>query len=714
MDYDDLLGTALSHYDDKLLESVASKLFRPKIGQPTSELIERIRETLKNPPVIDRILKSLPVTSQKLLAILSRSHQPNWTVEDLLALSATFGDHDGFPVVVELLQRGLLFALNDSKIRTFEDWFASIGTSARVLIPELVLRRALALPLVFEGIRKIQTKNRSIATVIPDGLDWLLRLAYVRQQIRTLPVKLTGNASYYKRDLSRFREDKVLHSPLDGEVPVDAGLLALSWSRAAGLAAGEQELIPSPWPASWSGSLEGVLADLYSGLFAIDDWDALEGYSDVPSRPACTAGLLLVALLSQTPDAKYASSDLAAWLWEHHPHWPATLSKKEATQSGSGWIDAWFAATLIPLGFAVKHNDFNESTYGLTDLGRQIIFGESRSDPRPGHTQTLLVQPNSEILAYRQGLTPSLIASLSSFAAWKQIGSACTLELTADSVTRGLEDGYSLENIFHNLDRHGIKPVPANVHDSLRRWADRRERVIVFTSATLVEFGTPAELDTAMARGIVTLKLNDRIGLTTNGAAPDFKHLRLMGNRDYESKHVPCVMAEDDGVTLRVDVSAADLLLDAEIARFAELLPTNNGDARRYRITPASLRGAGQTLQWFDEWFQARSGEPMPPAARLFLIPESHAKLIAQNMLVVHTPTAEVADGVMQWPITAAYSLQRLGPTAIAIDKESLESFRASLAAVGITIQPSDEFNNEASQSAISAGANTSSTSIAE
>src|SRR5207248_2163157 len=41
------------------------------------------------------------------------------------------------------------------------------------------------------------------------------------------------------------------------------------------------------------------------------------------------------------------------------------------------------------------------------------------------YTQTLLVQPNLEVVAYRQGLSASLIARLTRFAAWKSLGPVC-------------------------------------------------------------------------------------------------------------------------------------------------------------------------------------------------------------------------------------------------------------------------------------------------
>ena len=56
------------------------------------------------------------------------------------------------------------------------------------------------------------------------------------------------------------------------------------------------------------------------------------------------------------------------------------------------------------------------------------------------------MQPNLEIIAYRQGLTPALIARLTRFAAWKSLGAACTLQLEPETVYRALEAGRDLRD----------------------------------------------------------------------------------------------------------------------------------------------------------------------------------------------------------------------------------------------------------------------------
>src|SRR5260370_7738086 len=74
--------------------------------------------------------------------------------------------------------------------------------------------------------------------------------------------------------------------------------------------------------------------------------------------------------------------------------------------------------------------------------------------------QTLLVQPNLEIIAYRQGLTPGLIKRLNQFAAWKTLGAACFLPVQPETVYRALESGLAFHGIQQTLERHGTPPPP--------------------------------------------------------------------------------------------------------------------------------------------------------------------------------------------------------------------------------------------------------------
>jgi hypothetical protein len=298
------------------------------------------------------------------------------------------------------------------------------------------------------------------------------------------------------------------------------------------------------------------------------------------------------------------------------------------------------------------------------------------------------VQPNLEVLAYRQGLTPALVGRLSHFAAWKTLGAACTLQLQPETVYRALEAGLTFETILQTLERHGTRAVPPAVVDSLRTWAQKRDRITVYPSAVLMEFGTAEDLNEALARGVPAVRLTDRLALVANEEEIDFRHFKTV-TRDYSRPPEQCVTVEPDGVTLSIDLARSDLLLETELPRFAEAVdrPSANG-RRQYRLTPASLaqaREAGWGVPVLEGWFQQRTGGELSPAARLLLEGAGSSAELRRH-LVLHVPSEETADGLMQWPATRALIEERLGPTALAVAEENAERLRQQLAALGLKV----------------------------
>jgi hypothetical protein len=433
-----------------------------------------------------------------------------------------------------------------------------------------------------------------------------------------------------------------------------------------------------------------VLVRLAAALPLVETWDPLAGYAPTETGMTATpsAGLLALLLLAGSGDGWVTPASVATWLWEHHPSWAGGLPPAAAKDRGAAWAAGYLLGVAYPLRLVEAAPAEDGWVVRLSALGRHLYANAPEPPGVPAFPQTLLVQPNAEILAYRQGLTPGLIGTLSRFARWKGIGPACTLELTPEHTYRGLESGLTLPMILQALARHSTRPMPPSVADLLQRWANKRERITVFASAVLVEFPTAADLDAAVSRGIVSVKLTDRIGLTADGKEPPLGQLRLIANRDYEGRPQRCVTTADDGLTLTVDAAQADLLLDAEIGRYAEPLPSESHSVRRFRLTPASLRRAtevGLTVADIDQWFLDRTGAVLSAAGRLFLVGGKLPPPAAARQTVVRFPTAEATDGVMQWPETRGLIAERLGPTAVVVADDQLDGLRRVLAEIGVT-----------------------------
>jgi hypothetical protein len=401
--------------------------------------------------------------------------------------------------------------------------------------------------------------------------------------------------------------------------------------------------------------------------------------------------LLVGAMLASAPSGQWVRpGDLAAGVAGHHPYWNAGTSVVESDADLG--VRAFVFGVLFQLRLVEAARDrAGEYWVRLSPFGRSVLLGEPAPPSPSGFPQTLLVQPNYEVLVYRQGMTPELIAQLSRFAVWKTVGAACTMELQADRLYRGLESGLTFGEVEQTLARHGMRPIPSTVHDALRSWARKRERVVVFPSATLLEFASPADLDDAVARGLIDQRVSPVIGLKYDEQSIDYRHLRLIGNRDYEARPEQCVRVDEDGVTLGVDASRSDLLLETELARFAERLEGGSDGQRRYRLTQKSLRSAreiGSTLQSIDEWLVTRSGAGLSAAARLLAGAHELPPVRVGRLLVVRVASPEIADGLMQWPETRRHIEDRLGPRALLVPEENLAALLEQLRALGLAVDP--------------------------
>src|SRR5262249_6298980 len=159
------------------------------------------------------------------------------------------------------------------------------------------------------------------------------------------------------------------------------------------------------------------------------------------------------------------------WIRTHHPYWSGASTRKAGQPIG-------IVPFLLGLAYELRlvqaaRQSEEEWRVRLSPLGHWLLGVGKRPTAAPEFPQTLLVQPNLEIIAYRQGLTPELIARLGQLAAWKNLGAACTLQLGPHTVYRALESGLTFEQMVQLLERHGTRALPAGVLEALRTWANK-------------------------------------------------------------------------------------------------------------------------------------------------------------------------------------------------------------------------------------------------
>ena len=231
------------------------------------------------------------------------------------------------------------------------------------------------------------------------------------------------------------------------------------------LPAGEQ-ITAGSLPESWAKGGHAADASLLAALPGLSLWDPVDGWTEDPPRavgsgrwPSCCSPCLPVETTTGPPSPIWTSG---------RP--PRPKRKRDRPQ-------ALLLGVLHQLRMVQAAQVESTWLVRLTALGRAVADGAKSLPPdRTTVEQTLLVQPNLEIILFRQGLTPALIARLSRFAVWKTLGLACTLQLTAESVYHGLEGGETLADLLALFERHGTRGLSETVLGSLRSWASKRER----------------------------------------------------------------------------------------------------------------------------------------------------------------------------------------------------------------------------------------------
>ncbi|MGE3808687.1 MAG: hypothetical protein AB7K24_28815, partial [Gemmataceae bacterium] len=511
--------------------------------------------------------------------------------------------------------------------------------------------------------------------------------------------------SYHNRDLARLRQAPLLNAAAADsltELP-DKGLLAVELALALGLLQDQEaELTAGNLPLSWEQGLPQAQAGFWACLHTLESWQAGTGLrgQDEGHNPYPAAYFVALLILSRLPEAGWADpAAVADVIVPRHPFWKNQEGKSEASTRRRGpappgprdSIKTFLLGLAFQFGILQAAKDAQQNwVVRLSPTGRWLL-GIDELPASPGHfPQTLMVQPNLEIIAYRQGLTPGLIATLSEFATWKTFGPACMLQLQPESVYRALERGQTFDSIRQTLDQHGMRPTPPAVIESLRTWSNKRERIGVYPSATLFEFATADDLNDALARGLPATRLSECLAVVADESAIDFRHFRLSGTRDYALPPEKCVDVETDGITLVIDLGRSDLLVETELLRFAEPLDGGKASERKlYRLTPASLQAArdgGLALADLENWFLQRTGDGLTPAGRLLFTAAQSGACQLRKETVLHLPSAEIADGIEQWPQTRSFVQQRLGPTAIAVSDEELPELRRRLASIGLGI----------------------------
>lgn len=729
---------ALKLYDGALLVRICQVLEINETPTGRAVLASSISEAITSPRKFAALASELPRDCQVAMGLLALTERACWSKHALAFALGCLGI-DFKPTVSMMLEHGLIAVALPA-----EATVRSIDVSEQRPSDGVVLLHAH--PVVVANARTLPPEGPVLPVSGPvrtpresDGLEPIIRMAALWQRVADAPLRQTQLGSIYKRDRERLEDDPVLAGPIaDALEPLpDMPSLWLALAAGVGLIQGETgtERVVAAEPKFWSDNAYHLSHMVAQRWLSLTNWHEQGGIQrdgaiyelSLPyARPAL---LLWLATLSE--DSWVASEDFARFLRDRFPQWDvptfvALGSSNGATPSapprsgakrgkaketavsdptGLGTLDALLLGPAYQLGLirAAEEVPSGRRVIQLTALGRYLLTLGPPPSARPAYEHFLFVQPNFEAIAYRQGLNPGIIGQLSRFTTWTQVGAALAFRLTPESVYRGLEGGMTPQEMLDVLTKHSGRALHAGLVESVRTWASRRERVTYHSAATLIEFATSADLEQALSQwpgGEATLpaKVSDRLLLVEGNGVIPFQRFRMSGSRDYRRPPEACVEVELDGVSLTLDMSRSDLLVDAELSRFADESPervpvrgSQTSPRRRFIVSADSLaRGidAGVTSQSLSQWFQRRTGQETPPSIRLLMaaLASQVSPLKTSRPLVLHTPTSDLLDGLAQHPETRDLLGDRLGPTSIVIPEETLADFRKALAKLGLKI----------------------------
>jgi hypothetical protein len=616
-------------------------------------------------------------------------------------------------------------------LQRFQPWELQLLVHPAVLKAARPVRADLPLPRHEGPVSRVRES---------DGLEPILRLAALWQRVSAEPLRQTMQGSLYKRDRDRLADDLVLTGPVADEM-LRLPELASLWLEVAqhiGLVVPDisnERRLAAP-PDFWTDNAVHLPQMIANAWMALDSWSELEfgpALKDtwLAALPSLRVALLL--LLSALDEAEWVSiDDLADHAARQSPTWPVpagfspnlarsdqlrgpgsarrggrSRTSAEPAQRGAKILESLLLGAAYPLGLvrAAEDSGSRSRLVQLTPLGRYVLALGPTPPARETFDQFLFVQPNFEVIAYRQGLTPQLVGLLSRFAWWSQIGAALELKLTRESIVHGLNGGLSAETMLETLTRHSQRALPAGVVDAVGDWSSRRERVSFYASATLIEFSSQPDRDAALASWPgggdhpAPVAIAERFLLVEDERSIPFDRLRLASSRDYRRPAEACCNVEPDGITLTLDPARSDLLVDAELARFADEYSDLETDRsrgpaqapRRFTVTAATLRrgmSRGMSPLQLGEWFLRRTGAEAPAAIQLLLaaLTSRVSSLKATRMLILTLPSAKLLDGLIQHPATGPRLGERLGPFTVSVPAAELDPLKRALEELGVEL----------------------------
>lgn len=299
------------------------------------------------------------------------------------------------------------------------------------------------------------------------------------------------------------------------KIHVATGPFLATWSRMT-LVQQIQTLLES-WQSSDFEEKRFFYSDnITAGIFTSQFY----GYSGSFLREEICTNLL--DMLSQVcqPDIWYSLESLFKIIWKilaeananpktPHRYYPATRQsfsyENWLRNYGQAYLDVVMGffkdLGLLEVGYDTTSNnavELNSIQFRITEIGQQLLAKKTereRTESGTAESQqgNCIIQPNFDVMLLEPDL--ATVYQLLPFTQVKRINQVSTFQLTKNSIQRGLEAGYTIEQIIEILTQNSQKEVAQNVLYTLREWGEQY-KIIRVSSTYVVE--TPDETAAAL------------------------------------------------------------------------------------------------------------------------------------------------------------------------------------------------------------------------
>ena len=389
--------------------------------------------------------------------------------------------------------------------------------------------------------------------------------------------------------------------------------------------------------------------------------------------------------------------------------------RPRSLEMGSDWdlvegafIRAVFHGPLSWLGLVeCQTRSDGKDVFAISWLGAQVLeLNGSAPLPDlceiPSHRDSLIVQPNFDVVVYDPDEQPELLYHIDRFAERVSRDRLAIFRLTNESVSAGLQLGLRIDDVIDLLEGTARTPLPQNVVFSMRDWARRFEGVHWLRNAWLIEAPDKATLDRWLTEPVVAKAVARRLSPTV-GLCVGERPVELPAVLSRIGAQVKVVDANaplsssgwvEDDVVVSVPVADASFHLRRMLGEIAAL-ESETDRVVRYQITNQTIERAvmngmsiAQILSIIDG--AVRGAVPGGMHVRIKGWAGGYSAVALGQVGMLVAPNPDALRDLRADPAFARAFILTVSPTAAIVDKDALSLLERALAERGIGVKPYD------------------------